>query len=97
MKAQFATAKNMFSAYLNQDFDLIFGTADDAIRAFVEHSGVEEVSRAAVEIESILAMKLPEPDLAKLTLQNLGCCYQYSMEWPSGDAWLRHLLVLLGR
>jgi hypothetical protein len=96
MTAQFATAKNMFSAYLNQDYDLMFGTADDALRAFVEHSSRDEVARVQDEIRTIRAMNLSEADLETLILRDLGCCYQYLLEWSSGDAWLRHVLALLG-
>lgn len=95
MKRAFPTVKGMFSAYLNQDFDLIFGTADDAIRSFVEHSSLEEVSRAQDEIRAIESLNLSESDLQTLILHDLGCCYQYSIEWPSGETWLRHLIALL--
>ncbi|MFP3614878.1 contact-dependent growth inhibition system immunity protein [Paraburkholderia sp. DD10] len=95
MTATFQTVKNMFSAYLNQDFDLVFGTVDDAIRAFVQHSAPDEVSRAKHEIRTILAMQLPEEELQKVILQDLGSCYYYPAEWASAQLWLEHVLALL--
>jgi len=65
----------MFSAYLNQDFVLMFGTADDAIRTFVRQSARDEVSPVVHDIQAILSMKLSEGDLQKLILQDLGSCY----------------------
>jgi hypothetical protein len=95
MTANFLTVKNMFSAYLNQDFDLMFGTADDAIRAFLEQGAQDEVLKARDEMRAILAMKLPEGELQKLILGDLGSCYYYSSEWSSADHWLNHVLQLL--
>jgi hypothetical protein len=97
MTTQFSIAKNMFSAYLNQDFDLVFGSVDDAIRTFVEHSSPDEVFRLQDEIRIIQGMGLSETDLENLILQDLGCCYQYLREWPSGDTWLTHVITLLAR
>jgi len=75
MTAISQAAKNMFSAYLNQDFVLMFGTADDAIRTFVRQSARDEVSPVVHDIQAILSMKLSEGDLQKLILQDLGSCY----------------------
>lgn len=95
MTAQFTTARHMFSAYLNQDLDVIFGTADDAIRQFVAHSSPAAVSTAIGDILAIRAMRLREADLENLIVGYLGCCYRYLSDWPSGDAWLEHVVQLL--
>uniref|UniRef100_UPI0039EE9075 contact-dependent growth inhibition system immunity protein n=1 Tax=Bordetella sputigena TaxID=1416810 RepID=UPI0039EE9075 len=95
MAVKFATARQMLSAYLNQDFDVIFGTADDAIRQFIAHSSPCEVATAIGDILAILAMRLSEPDLESLIVGKLGCCYTYLADWPSGDAWLEHIVKLL--
>ena len=95
MTVNFSTVRNMFSAYLNQDFDLEFGTADDAIRAFLAHSSHADVSRARDEVVTILAMKWPEEDLQELVLGELGSCYYYPAEWSSAEVWLEHVLHLL--
>jgi hypothetical protein len=97
MTADLRAAKNMFSAYLNQDFDVIFGTADDAIRAFRQHSTGDELSGAIRDIKTILSMQLSEDGLKKLILQDLGSCYYYRAGWPSAEHWLKHVLqVLMG-
>lgn len=85
----------MFSAYLNQDFDLMFDTADDAIRTFAQQSAPYEVSLVMRDIQAILSMKLSEEDLRKLILQDLGSCYYYLTEWTSAGLWLMHVLELL--
>lgn len=95
MTTIFLTAKNMFSAYLNQDFELLFGTVDDALRAFVERSARDEVRRVIDELRELLAMKLPEGDLQRIIYDELGACYYYPNEWPSAELWLRHVLALL--
>jgi hypothetical protein len=95
MTATLPIVKSMFSVYLNQDFDLVFGTADDAIRAFVEYSDRNEVSRAIDEIRTMLAMTRSEDDLRKLILEELGSCYFYPAEWSSAERWLQHVLLLL--
>lgn len=95
MTAILHSAKNLFSAYLNQDFDLLFATADDAIRTFAQQSTSDEVSRAIADVETILSMNLSEEDVRKLVLQELGSCYYYPNEWTSGRVWLRHVLNVL--
>lgn len=95
MKDKFPTVRNFFSTYLNQDFDLIFGTADDAMRKFVELSDRDKVSMAAGEIQAIIDMKLSEEDLRKLIFDDLGSYYYYPLDWLSGDLWLGHVLRIL--
>jgi hypothetical protein len=93
--AIFQATNNMFSAYLNQDFDLLFGAADDAICAFVRHSSQDEILRVVHELRDILLMKLSEEDMKKLILQDLGACYYYPIEWSSAEVWLEHVLALI--
>lgn len=95
MRDRFPTVQSFFSTYLNQDFDLIFGTADDAVRKFVEHSERAKVSLAADEIQAIIDMKLGEDDLRKLIFDDLGSYYYYPSDWVSGDLWLGHVLRLM--
>lgn len=86
----------LFSACLNQDFDLIFGTADDAIRAFFDHGSRDEVLAAIEEIRAIVNMNLQESEAQKLILEDLGSCYYYPADWPSAALWLNHVVGLLG-
>jgi hypothetical protein len=59
----------------------MFGIADDAIRAFLEHCSNDEVSTARDEVRAILVLKLPEGELQKRILDDLGSCYYYPAEW----------------
>lgn len=95
MTKNLQSAENMFSAYLNQDFDLMFGTADEAIRAFVQHGTPAKVSLVISDVEKVLSMRLSEEDLQKLILQELGSYYYFPAEWASGELWLRHVLDIL--
>ncbi len=95
MTENLTSVKNMFSAYLNQDFDLIFGTPDEAVQAFVKQSTKEQVTRAAHEIRGLLDMTISEHDMHKLLVEQLGCYYYYPAEWPSARKWLQHTLKLI--
>jgi hypothetical protein len=52
MTVNFLTVKNLFSAYLNQDFDLMFGTADDAIHAVLEQGAQDDVAKHGSEADA---------------------------------------------
>jgi len=95
MIKDFQGIKILFSAYLNQDFDLMFGTADNAIHEFMQRSTSDEVSHAIYDVKRILSMKLSEEDLQNLIFQDLGACYYYSNEWTSAEFWLMHVLQML--
>lgn len=96
MTAQTSAVRKMFSAYLNQDFDIVFGSADDALFEFKNRSDPGEIPEVMDEIQSILRMNLAEEDLQRLILQDLGCFYYYPVEWPNGRLWLEHVMVVLG-
>ncbi|MFC5475786.1 contact-dependent growth inhibition system immunity protein [Paraherbaspirillum soli] len=95
MNQKFLTLKNFFGAYLNQDFDLEFGAADDAINAFIHQADENERLLAASEIEQLIATTLDEEQLRTFIFNELGCCYFYPSEWDGGIAWLKHIRSLL--
>jgi hypothetical protein len=95
MNNEFSVIKNMFSAYLNQDFDLEFGSADEAILTFSAHAENIDKERALAEIGLLLNASLDEGQLKCIIFDKLGCCYFYPAEWSDGAAWLRHVGSLL--
>lgn len=95
MNNEFPLLKNMFSAYLNQDFDLEFGSADEAIFAFSYHANNFDKERALGELNVLLNANIDEEQLKNLIFNGLGCCYFYPAEWGDGAAWLRHVSSLL--
>lgn len=95
MNNEFPVIKNMFSAYLNQDFDLEFGSADEAIFIFSSHADDISKKRALAELDVLLTVGLDEKQLRSIIFDGLGCCYFYPAEWSDGAAWLRHVSSLL--
>lgn len=96
MKTKFPLVGRLFAAYLNQDFQVTFGTPDNAIRAFAEHCNQEERLHAKTEIQSILSMNLSEKEMEEFIYGKLDCEYAYSTEWSSGQRWLEHIRSFLG-
>lgn len=95
MNSNFPVIKNMFSAYLNQDFDLDFGSADEAIFAFSSHAERIDKERALAELDVLLSANLDEEQLKNIIFDGLGCCYFYPAEWDGGAVWLSHVSSLL--
>ncbi|WP_442964459.1 contact-dependent growth inhibition system immunity protein [Pseudomonas sp. KNUC1026] len=87
--------KNMFSAYLNQDFDLDFVNADDAIAAFSSHASHIEIERALKELDMLLNADMNEKQLRSIIFDRFGCGYFYPADWVGGAVWLRHVESLL--
>ncbi|MEN1833559.1 contact-dependent growth inhibition system immunity protein [Pseudomonas lijiangensis] len=95
MNHEFPVIKNVFSAYLNQDFDLEFGSADEAIIAFSSHVDSADKERALDELKLLLSSGLDEAQLRGVIFDKLGCCYFYPAEWSDGATWLKHVVILL--
>ncbi|NMZ65916.1 hypothetical protein HBN99_16455 [Pseudomonas oryzihabitans] len=95
MNNEFMAVKNMFSAYLNQDFDLEFGSADEAILAFSNHSNDVEKELVLTGLNLLLNGCLDEKQMQGLILNDLGCCYFYPAEWESTAIWVGHIRSLL--
>ncbi|MBU9834734.1 hypothetical protein J1786_07900 [Rahnella sp. L72c] len=95
MNSKFPVIKNMFSAYLSQDFDLDFGSADEAIFVFSSHADRINKERALAELDVLLNANLDEEQLKNIIFNRLGCCYFYPAEWGGGAVWLRHVSSLL--
>ncbi|APQ12734.1 hypothetical protein BJP27_14925 [Pseudomonas oryzihabitans] len=95
MNNEFLAVREMFRAYLNQDFDLEFGSADEAVIAFSNHSSDLEKEYVLAELNFMLDSCEDDNRLRDFILNDLGCYYFYPAEWGSGAAWLRHICLLL--
>lgn len=83
--------KNLCRTYLNQDFDLEFGSADNAIRIFFSHQNKEDLAATKKELEKILSGVDSEEILRFLILEQLQSSYHYPAEWPDAKTWLEHV------
>ena len=91
----FPNLKGLCTAYLNQDFDLEFGSADDAVRAYFAHAGVVEKLEIQNELTQLIAAQHSDDILRSIIFNDLGCCYFFPAEWQSAVKWLEHLKKLL--
>ncbi|UVM39267.1 hypothetical protein LOY28_02180 [Pseudomonas sp. B21-017] len=85
-----------FGAYFHEDWMCEFKTADDVVKSFLSGSSKEAVSAAREEISMLLMESAGEGELRDFLLKDMGACYCYWHEWPSGESWLKHVVVLLG-
>lgn len=85
--------KTLFAGYLNQDFELLFGSADSAVLTFREHMGSKVGETTSDELMNFMKFR-SEAEVADL-LNQYGCAYDYPADWPSACAWLEHVQLLL--
>ena len=97
MNVQFPELKNWFNAYLHQDFDLVYGSPDAAMDAFMSEASAEDIKKLSRDITEILQHEFDEDKLQDIILHKLDCCYYYPSEWDSGDSLLHHLNEMLNR
>jgi hypothetical protein len=83
-------------AYFHEDWMCEFEISDDIVKSFLSDSSAESVLRVKLEINALLLLNLTETELRDFLLGEMSCCYCYWHDWSSGEAWLTHVLVLLG-
>lgn len=84
-----------FNAYLNQDFDIIFGDADQALLAYQSTELQDEQQTLKHEIKSLLESPLDENQLRSLLLDDMDCNYFYPADELTAREWLGRLLSRL--
>ncbi|MDK9357370.1 MULTISPECIES: contact-dependent growth inhibition system immunity protein [Lelliottia] len=77
--------------YFNQDFEVLFGNADETLTAYKTTETVEEQLQLKVEIDYLLDLSLSDNELQDLLLNEIDCGYYYPNEWPSSEEWLKHI------
>lgn len=87
----------LLRCYFNQDFEVLFGNADETLTAYKTTETVEEQLQLQlqlqlkVEIDYLLALSLSDNELQGMLLDEIDCSYYYPNEWPSSEEWLKHI------
>ncbi|MHC8384111.1 contact-dependent growth inhibition system immunity protein [Pseudomonas sp. LB3P14] len=91
----FSHLYQFLGAYFNEDWMCGFESADDVVRSYLLDSSKEAIAGAREEINMLLMQSVGEEQLRDFLLKDMGACYCYWHEWPSGESWLKHVVVLL--
>lgn len=81
--------------YLNQDFEEIFGGAEEALLSYKKTETNEEQREIIKEIQSLIESSYNEKELQKIILDDIGSNYYYLNEWGACKDWLLHILSIL--
>jgi CdiI immunity protein len=65
--------ENFFLSYLNTDFDLIDGTPEAGVEAFVRYQPADEVRQARAELVDLLERTRTDDDALLAAVYDLGC------------------------
>ena len=82
-------------AYFHEDWMCESEDADDIVRSFMADASLESILRVVGEVYTLVNQEVTESELRDFLLRDMGCCYCYWDDWPSGASWLTHILVLL--
>ena len=83
----------LFSAYLNEDWDQTFPTADAAVAAFRKDAKARERREAAAELAT-LSTEFPDESSLDDALGGLLCGYLPSAHGTTARRWVEHLRSL---
>ena len=83
----------LFSAYLNEDWDQTFPTADAAVAAYRKDSKAKERREAAAELASLSA-EFPDESSLDDALGGLLCGFLPSAHGTTARRWVGHLRSL---
>jgi hypothetical protein len=95
-KPTYPSLEHMFGAYLHQDFDLDYGTAEGAVAAFAAEASEERLAGARYELEMLIGQLGSKCNVGELLLR-MGCCYNPCAEHPTEADWLKAVLVQLDK
>lgn len=88
--------RRFLGGWFGRDWDDDNPNPDAVIRAFVEESSPEELSAVRAELDGLLALGMPEKELARVRLDELGCHYNPARQGQSEVEWLRSVRARLG-
>jgi hypothetical protein len=97
VKQDFEELFQFFGCYFHQDWMCMHKTADEVIQSFFFVSYVDSISEVWAQMMALLSSDKNEAELRKFLLSDMCCSYCYWFEWPSGEAWLLHVLGLFER
>lgn len=83
--------------YLNQDFDAVHGSVDNALIAYKTEASSENIEELKHDLAVVIQSNQTEEELSDLLLTQLGSSYYYLSEWESAMDWLRHLQKILNQ
>jgi NifU-like protein involved in Fe-S cluster formation len=95
MSARFPILYQLFGGYFHQDWKCDHDTEDEVIRTFVAEASSETLSKVKDELKFILRTTQNEDQIQEILFEEIGCSYYYPYAWPSGRAWLEHVLGML--
>ena len=90
-----AELKYWVTGYLHQDFDVEFGSVDDALDIYKATELPEKIEKLKYELAEVIDSNIDEDFLRELLLKKFDSAYYYPGEWNSARDWLRHLQVSL--
>ncbi|WP_248589695.1 contact-dependent growth inhibition system immunity protein [Dickeya zeae] len=77
--------------YFNQDFEVLFGSADGALDAYISTENEDERLCLREEINNLLALSLDDSELEDIILNKIDCSYYYPNEWRTAKDWSEHI------
>ena len=95
MITKFPELFQFLAGHFHQDWHLDYESEDDVVRSFVAESSSETVLRVKGELQLVLRTIQSEDELREFLFEEIGCSYYYPYAWPSGKAWLEHVLDML--
>jgi hypothetical protein len=95
MRNKYPRLHYWFGCYLNQDYDLEFGSPDAALTAYKSKEVEEEQQQLKQELADLIDLNVTESAMQNLLLDQLDCEYFYLSEWSSSKEWLKHIYHLL--
>ncbi|MGJ0194795.1 contact-dependent growth inhibition system immunity protein [Pantoea sp. RRHST58] len=89
---KFPSLSYLLRCYFNQDFEVLFGNADETLAAYRATETVEERLQLKFEIDELITLSLSDDELQNILLNKIDCGYYYPNEWPSSEEWLKHIV-----
>lgn len=91
IEEKYPSLNYFLTSYFHQDFDVLFGGADETIAAYRVTETTEEQSKMKTEIKNLIVLALPEDKLQDILLNKMDCNYYYPNAWDSSESWLQHI------
>ena len=88
---------HLAQAYFHQDYDLEFPVPDAVIAAFAEGEGRGAARELVFEIDTMLASRSSESEIADLWVKALGAAYDPTVEGQTYREWFRHVRDVLSQ
>jgi len=81
----------LLRCYFNQDFEVLFGNANETLAAYKTTETEGERLQMKTEIDYLLSLSLSDDELQDILLNKIDCSYYYPNEWSSSEEWLKHI------